>query len=224
MWIVESAKKARKRMNNHYKVGGVEIFIKDRLPEEIDPNFVFNYISARVPFYLTRDVEIIYIGDFPEMREREINAFYEDGAIYVTNDQEDEMDMIEDIIHEISHSVEKMMQDRIYGDSNLEKEFLAKRRRLESRLKGTFNVPANFGVTAEFDNNIDDFLFRDVKYSNLEIVISDLFPSSYAVTSISEYWAKGFEHFFLGDRTWLKNTCPILYNKLFNVVQEMKDF
>jgi hypothetical protein len=64
------------------------------------------------------------MGHFPEMDEREINAFYEDGAIYVTNDQDDEMDMIEDIIHEISHAVEQKNGDSIYGDKPCYKESL----------------------------------------------------------------------------------------------------
>ena len=100
MWIHESIKRG-KEMKDQYKINEIDVFIKDQLPSEVDPNFIFKYISARVPFYLMRDVEIIYIGHFPEMEQREINAFYEDGAIYVTNEQEDEMDMIEDIIHEL---------------------------------------------------------------------------------------------------------------------------
>ena len=222
MWLVESAKRGS-RMKDQYKVNGIDVFIKDRMTQGVDPEFVFNYISARVPFFLTRDVEIIYIGDFPEMHEREINAFYEDGAIYVTNDQEDEMDMIEDIIHELSHAIEQKNGESIYGDSNLEREFRAKRQRLESLLKQNYEVPADFSITLDYDKNIDMFLYKTVGYDALNQICVNIFPSAYACTSISEYWAKGFEEIFIGDKALIKKQCPILYNKLINVIEEMKE-
>ena len=97
-------------MKDVYNLNGINVIVKDHLPPEVDIDFSLNYISARVPFYLTQNIEMIYIGKFPEMEERDINAFYENDAIYVTNDQDDEMDMIEDIIHEISHAVEHYNQ------------------------------------------------------------------------------------------------------------------
>ena len=222
MWLVESAKRGS-RMKDQYKINQIDVFIKDRLSPEVDPNFVFNYIASRVPFYLTRDVEIVYIGYFPEMREREINAFYEDGAIYVTNDQDDEMDMIEDIIHEISHSVEQKNGETIYGDSNLEREFRAKRQRLEALLEQKYEVPADFSLTLDYDRDIDMFLYRTVGYDALNQICVNIFPSAYACTSISEYWAKGFEEIFIGNKQKIKEQCPILYNKLINVIEEMKE-
>ena len=125
MWITESAKKGR-RLKDMYNLSGVDVYIKDRLPEEIDPDFVFNYISSRVPFHLARNIDIIYVGQFPEMKEREINAYYEDGAIYVTNNQDEDMDMIDDIIHELAHAVERNNEEIVYGSGQLQREFKAK--------------------------------------------------------------------------------------------------
>ena len=62
------------------------------------------------------------------MKERDINAYFENDAIYVTNKQDDEMDMIEDIIHEISHAIEQYNQEFIYGTGALQREFIAKRK------------------------------------------------------------------------------------------------
>ena len=53
MWIAESAKRAR-RLKDEFKLNGVTVIIKDKLPEEVDPDFVFNYVNARVPFHLTK--------------------------------------------------------------------------------------------------------------------------------------------------------------------------
>lgn len=222
-WIRESAKKG-KRMKDQFSMGNVEIFIKDPLPEEIDPSFVFDYISSRVPFYLMSGVDIIYVGKFPEMEEKQINAYFENDAIYVTNEQDDEMDMIEDIIHEISHSLEQRYGEFIYGDFRLEREFKGKRTRLHQILKDNgYKVPANFSITLEYDEDIDMFLFQDVTYDVLNQLVVGLLPSAYAATSVSEYWAKGFEEIFIGDKDHLSETCPILYNIMINLIKEIKN-
>ena len=222
MWIHESMKRSR-RMRDHFSLNGVSVIIKDALPQEVNLEFVLNYIAARVPFYLTQNIEIIYVGKFPEMEEREINAFYENDAIYVTNEQEEEMDMIEDIIHEISHAVEQNNQEFIYESGQLQREFLAKRRALSNLLSQKFKVPADFDIDVEYDRSIDDFLFRDVGYDALNQICVGIFPSAYACTSVSEYWAKGFEELFIGETNDLKQMCPVLYRTLALLIKELKD-
>jgi hypothetical protein len=222
MWIQESIEKG-KRMKDHYNMNGVDIFIKDPLPANIDAEFVFDYISTRVPFYLLVNIDVVYVGSFPEMVERDINAFYENDAIYVTNDQEDEMDMIEDIIHEISHAVEKSVGDLIYGDGALQREFMAKRSRLSDLLSQKFDVPSDFNINFEYDKDIDSFLFKVVGYDILNQVSTNIFLSGYAATSLSEYWAMGFEEMFLGDPTKIKEMCPVLYSRLALSIKELKE-
>ena len=204
-------------------MNGVDIFIKDPLPANIDAEFVFDYISTRVPFYLLVNIDVVYVGLFPEMVERDINAFYENDAIYVTNDQEDEMDMIEDIIHEISHAVEKSVGDIIYGDGALQREFMAKRSRLSNLLSQKFDVPSDFNINFEYDKDIDNFLFKVVGYDILNQVSTNIFLSGYAATSLSEYWAMGFEEMFLGDPQKIKEMCPVLYNRLALSIKELKE-
>jgi hypothetical protein len=210
-------------MRDHFSLNGVSVIIKDALPEEVNLEFVLNYIAARVPFFLTQNIEIIYVGKFPEMEEREINAFYENDAIYVTNEQEEEMDMIEDIIHEISHAVEQNNQEFIYESGQLQREFLGKRRALSNLLSQKFKVPADFDIDVEYDRSIDDFLFRDVGYDALNQICVGIFPSAYACTSVSEYWAKGFEELFIGETSNLKQMCPVLYRTLALLIKELKD-
>lgn len=222
MWIQESIKRS-KRMRNEYMVNGVTVFIKDALPEHVSGEFIFDYISSRIPSYLMKNVEVIYVGQFPEMKERDINAYYENDAIYITNEQEDEMDVIDDIIHEVSHAVEHYNRELIYGDGALQREFIAKRKRLSSLLSQKYDVPDDFNINFEFDRAIDDFLFRDVGYDVLNQISVNIFPSGYAATSISEYWAKGFEELFIGEKTSLKNMCPVLYKKLLIVMKELED-
>ena len=222
MWITESAKRGR-RMKDVYNLNGISVIVKDHLPENVDLEFSLNYISARVPFYLTQNIEMIYVGKFPEMEERDINAFYENDAIYVTNDQDDEMDMIEDIIHEISHAIENYNQEFIYGDGRIQREFVAKRKRLSTLLSQKYDVPSDFNINFEYDRAIDDFLYRDVGYDVLNQVCVGIFPSAYAATSINEYWAKGFEELFIGDQDRLKQLCPVLYKTLAIMIKELKE-
>lgn len=210
-------------MRDHFNLGGVDVFIKDQLPEHIDVSFVFEYISSRIPFYFMESIDIIYIGRFPEMKRREINAYFEDGAIYVTNDQDDEMDMIEDIIHEIAHAVENNYQEYIYSPGALQREFVAKRERLEILLSQNYNVPSDFTVNFDYDKDIDNFLYKDVGYDNLSQIVVNIFPSPYAATSAREYWAKGFEEMFIGDKDRLRSLCPVLYKLMAGLIKELSE-
>jgi len=222
MWIQESIERSSK-LKDHFKVNDVDVFIKDPLPDHVDAAFIFEYVSTRIPFFLLGNIEVIYVGVFPEMVERDINAFFEDGAIYVTNDQDDEMDMIEDIVHEISHAVEQRVGDLIYADGSLQREFTAKRKRLSNLMSKKYNVPSDFEFNIEYDKDIDNFLFKDVGYDALGQMVPNIFLSAYSVTSISEYWAIGFEEIFLGDPQKIKSMCPVLFNRLALSIKELKE-
>jgi hypothetical protein len=217
MWITESAKKGKK-LKDMYRVSGIDVYIKDKLPDSIDPNFVFNYINARIPFHLSNGIDIIYIGQFPEMKKRQINAFYEDGAIYVTNQQQEEMDMIDDIIHELAHAVERNNDELIYGSGAVQREFIAKRKNLANRLEDISFLPKDFTINIEYDKEIDDFLFKSVGYDVLNQMVINIFVSGYAATSVNEYFARGFEEYFIGDKKLLKQISPTLYSKIDKLV------
>jgi len=47
-----------------------------------------------------------------------------------------------------------------------------------------------------------------------------LFYSPYAITSLREYWANGFENYLLGDRERLKDLSPILFRKVEEIISE----
>ena len=100
-WIKKSIQKSN-NLRDHYKMRDIDIFIKDPLPEGFDPNVVFKHIAGRVPPHLLTNIDIIYVGQFDVFKERDTNALFLDGAIYITNDQSDYDDMIDDIVHEIA--------------------------------------------------------------------------------------------------------------------------
>ena len=52
-------------------------------------------------------------------------------------------------------------------------------------------------LDSEFDQEMDDFLYKEIGYDNLNYLINGLFLNPYAVTSIREYFASGLEKYFL---------------------------
>ena len=56
-WLETSINKSKK-LKDHYKLRGVDIFIKDALDEDIDFDFVVRYVSVRLPDHLLRNVDI----------------------------------------------------------------------------------------------------------------------------------------------------------------------
>ena len=146
-YIKSSAKKSRKAIGE-IKHGSIQIIIKDQFTTDIDIDAVMEEVSEKIPHNFLKLIDYIIVGQFEELKKRSVNAAYLDGAIYVTNDQNDEDDMIDDIIHEIAHAVEEESFLHIYSDGRLESEFLSKRERLFHLLDGE----------EELDLNYQDFL------------------------------------------------------------------
>ena len=212
-WIHESINKSKKN-RNHYKMHEIDIFIKDQLPLTIDPDLVFSSFKRIIPSHLLSGVDIIYIGQFDVFKEKEVNAVFQDGAIYVTNEQTSNEDMIDDIIHELAHSVEEKYTEFIYDDSMLKEEFLKKRRTLHTILDAyNYNPPVALRTSIHYEKDIDLYLYKSVGYESLWNLISGIFPSPYSATSLREYFAIGFEFYFMKEKSVIRKNCPALYSK-----------
>ena len=215
-WISESAKRGSE-LRKHFKMHDIEIFIKDPLPEIIDADFAFKYIASILPDYLMTEIDIVYVGQFDELNNRNVNAIFEDGAIFVTNDQTNEMDFIDDIVHEIAHSIEKKYVNLIYGDGAIEKEFKSKRKKLYDILKEKGkNPPAEMVTNINYSQSLDDYFFHQIGYPVMGQIcaFSKLFTGPYSATSIREYFATGFDQYFLGEEMLVRNFSPSLYRIL----------
>ena len=94
-------------------------------------------------------------------------------------------------------------------------EFIKKRLQLFYSLVIDYgsDLPATKFLTTSYDKEIDDYFYNVVGYQNMKNYIAGIFPSSYAPTSISEYWAEGFEKYILGPQEDL-SACPRLYAKI----------
>ena len=74
-----------------------------------------------------------------------------------------------------------------------------------------YDLPPNFRTKIEYDEEIDLFLYETVGYDALNQICTGIFISAYAATSINEYFARGFEEYFLNNPETLKQMCPRLY-------------
>jgi hypothetical protein len=217
-YIKESHRRALKESKEKFLHGKL-VYIQDPLPDDVDLDYVIEYIQKRIPSRLMHAVDSVYIGNFDFLNEKDVNALYLDNAIYVSNEQSSEEDMIDDIIHEMAHSVEDFMGEELYYDGEVEREFLGKRQRLGNLLATEgYKLPLVAYFNTEYDEDFDKFLYQTVGYEALTNIAMGLFYSPYAITSLREYFANGFEHYFIGDRKYLKNISPILYNKITNIV------
>ena len=127
-YLRESHQRAISKVRDFYTSTGIHVYVKDQLDnKEIDLEEVISKAEGLVPPHLLSEVEMIIIGWFKEFEERNLNAFYSDGCLYISNIQEDQDDLLDDIIHEVAHSIEEPYGYDIYGDKLLEREFLDKR-------------------------------------------------------------------------------------------------
>ena len=185
---------------------------------------VLSDIENKIPKYLTSNFEVVYVGDFDMFHDmgRSYNAAFKDGAIYVTNEQDDYDDLIDDIVHEMAHSIERQSKynDIIYDDGLIEKEFLGKRKHLFYMLDEPMERMLDY-INPEYDKNFDNYLYKNIGYGKLRGATHSLFFSPYAITALKEYWANGFENYVVGDyddRKKLKEISPELFKKIKQIL------
>ena len=208
---------------SYFVFSNIAIFVQDPISADIILNTVLQTVENSLPKKFIEDtgVEMIMIGQFQELIDREIQSIWkaDEGTIYVTNEQDSEEDMIDDLMHEFAHATEDKFGFDLYSDDQIEKEFLQKRRHMHDILSAHgYADAASLAPFLElaYNTEFDSFLHKEVGYEKLTFLTAGLFPSPYAATSLREYFATGFEEYFLpnGDRGSLQQMSPALYNKL----------
>ena len=135
------------------------------------------------------------------------------------------MDMIDDIVHEIAHIVEDNYNQIIYSDDEIEREFIRKREVLRRVLKYEgYSTDKFLFKKTEYDTEFDSFLTNTVGYLKLRVFSQNIFASPYAATSLREYFADGFEDYYLGKSRSLKNISPVLHSKLEELNNEIQNY
>ena len=215
-YLRKSHKKAMDSTDSFYTGAGKHVYVKDQLANGLSPDEVIEEFESYMPNHLLDEVEMIVIGWFDEFDERQINAFYSDNCLYISNEQDDPEDMIDDLIHETAHSLEAPYGSEIYGDGKLEREFFNKRMQLYEILWAhDYKAPKIFFTDLDYNKEFDNFLLNQVGYDKLALLMQGVFISPYAATSLREYFATGFTDFFMrSSHSDLKSVSPVLYNKL----------
>ena len=217
LYIRESVKKS----GIYYLHGEIPVWADDPLPDHINLNEVISKIEQLLPVAHFRYVHAVKIGTYPEMIERQLNALYKEGVLYISNIQFDADDMLDDIIHEISHAVEENNYDLIYADERILLEFLGKRKKLYNLLKSqNFNVNIEEFMQVKYNKDFDMFLFEEIGYPFLNNLVIGLFPGAYSITSINEYFATGFQKYYMNESNYITKICPSLAKKL-NYLDEL---
>ena len=201
-----------------YYIYNVPIFLVGTRQPVVDiPEFCIS-AEETLPKRLYRNVDVVYLGDVRELQDR--NAMYSNGAIYMTDREPTIEDMIENLVHEVAHSLEATYGQMIYN-SQLIQEFKGKRERLYHLLKaqGYETSPLLFNYT-EYNKKFDSFLADEVGYPTLLTLTMGLFASPYGATSIQEYFANGFEKYFLDSPQTVRDVSPALYQVIEEIISD----
>ena len=224
-YIQKQQQRLMEQLNNFYTPNGIHVYVDSPINDKkIDLESVISKVESTIPSHLLEEVEMVIIGWFDEFEEQKINAFYKDGALHLSNTVADAESMFDDTVHEIAHSVEEVYGYVIYGDQNVKKEFLRKRKYLHDMLweKG-FKAPLSAFMNPEYDEEFDKFLYKTVGYDKLRSIAEGLFLTAYAPTSLKEYFATGFLEFYLdSNHNFFKKVSPQLYKKLVILQNEKK--
>ena len=94
-------------------------------------------------------------------------------------------------------------------------EFLKKRQELKFELQseGYWLDQYDFD-NLKYDEQFDNFLYKRVGGNMLRMVTTGSFIRPYASVSLREYFATGFEAYYLGKQNTLEKISPMLYDKI----------
>ena len=216
--IRESVEKSKNQRKEYIIFNRILVHLLQ--PTIISFSEVINQVEEKVPQHMFDEIDEIFVGSFEENDSRALEAHYESGAIYITNDMVTVDDYVESIIHETAHSIEQARGFEIYGDQKVQEEFLGKRMALKRDLDANgYDVNADFG-DIEYSEDFDLYLYKEVGYDEIGNLTSGLFYSPYAATSVNEYFANGLENFFLGNREYLKKISPQLTKKIWEIIND----
>ena len=223
--LKERQKKLFHSQTDFYTSTGLHVYFKEPIAnDEIDVEEVINRVEHSMPTHLRSEIEMIVFGHFQEFEDRAINAFYDSGALYISNIQDSEDDLYDDIVHEISHSLEIAYGYEIYGDLKIKDEFLRKRKYMHDTLwSAGYKAPESFFLDVEYNKEFDMFLYEKIGYKKLSSLLMGLFISPYAATSLREYFATGVTDYYTNlDRRTLQKVSPELYKKIM-LIQDAKN-
>jgi hypothetical protein len=214
-YIKENTEKSKKNMKEYKFINGIDVFVKDELPQDVNIVNILNKLKKSIPNHLFSGVDVIYVGQFDKLKKKAFNAAFMDGAIYISNKQMSEEEVIEDFVHELGHSIEEITNFDIYSDETINDEFYSKRMKLKELLHTNGYQTNGYSFqNLEYDEKFDMYLYEEVGYPILTTLTMGLFCSPYGATSVREYFANAFEHYFIKSPQYVKKLSPAAYKKV----------
>jgi len=220
-YIKKSSNKNSSLLKEYHLFNDILVVITSPLSNDVNIKKILKRIEKNIPKHLFINLDIIYFGDFKELKARQVSSAYMDGGIYLSNNQISDEEIYNSIIHELAHSIEKNFEYDLYGDEKILEEFLNKRKQLRGILESNklYCEPSLY-LKTEYTRDFDNFLFKTVGYDKLALLISNIFISPYSCTSLREYFASGFEHYYCSENPeYIKNISPKLYNKIISLTK-----
>ena len=219
----QSTNRILSEKKRYYFNRGIEFIIKDPLPDDIDMEKVIGLLRSNLPVSSYEGLDKVYFGKFEILDKRKLTALHLRDNIYVDSTKiSNEKDLLDDLIHEFAHRFEENNSEKIYEDGSIASEFLGKRNRLYDLIKQEVeqedDKEINYFdfINTEYNQDFDKFLYQKIGYTKIRNLAPTLFIRPYAATSLREYFATGFEDFYLEGGQQLKNISPVLYNKILN--------
>jgi hypothetical protein len=199
----------------HFMIHGrIPVYFKNGLTKKINMDSVCKRVGNILPAYFFKNISAISIGQYDTLDDRNVDSVYDKKIIYLTNVQDDEEDIIENIVHETAHSLEEIYSKQIYEDGILKKEFLRKRKQLYNELSAKYDLDDKYFRKVEYSKTLDTLFYKKIGYDTLSHFTEQMFVTPYSATSLREYFSEGFERYYMGDQSMIQEMCPELYNKI----------
>ena len=213
-YIVERSQNPIQRI----RFANIEVEQIEPVPEDINLSAVFRTIEKNFPPHYFHKLKGVRIEHLDEFDERSVNAVYKDGVFHISNRLKDTRDLMDDVIHEFAHHMENLFPKKIYADKSLIREFIKKRHELKFELQSEGYWVKDYDFdNLKYDSKFDNFLYKRVGKNMLRMATSSIFIRPYAAVSIREYFATGFEAYYLGKGETLEKISPVLYDKIFEL-------
>lgn len=198
-----------------FKFGPIEVEEIEPVNGNVNLQAIFKSVERSFPRHYFIDLKAVKIGNFADLQKKNFTALYDDGIFYINNIQTDSQGILNDVVHEFAHHLERIYTDFIYGDESIVHEFLRKRQELnfELRSEGYWTDDYDFD-NLKYDQKFDEFMYKRIGNNMLRMVTSGIFIRPYASISLREYFATGFEAYYLGQRDALEKISPRLYDKI----------
>jgi len=219
-------KRTSKMIQENVSINQVDIDIDSEIPDNVNVAKVLTTFRGSLPKGYFKKLNGIKVLNLEEFDQRNISAKYsaDDRILYISAERQDSnADMLDDLLHEMGHHAETLYGDFIYGDGAIKDEFIMKRMQLRFELGSDGYDYAQFDFKdVEYNPELDDYLYKRIGKEKLKMMTAGMFIRPYQSLSIREYFAVGFEQFYLGNHKTLHRDCPVLYKRMSELDHKVK--